>query len=89
MYFTSPGCGVCVHLKPKVKNLIENRYPKLDFELIDISQQPEMAGKYTVFTAPTVLVFFDGKETHRFVRHMSLDDIDEKVGRLYNLYFEE
>ncbi|MGB0432560.1 MAG: thioredoxin family protein [Bacteroidia bacterium] len=87
LYFTSPGCGVCVHLKPKVKALIEEQFSKLKLEIIDISTQPEMAGKFTVFTAPTVLVFFDGKETHRFVRHMSINDIEDKIGRLYKLYF--
>lgn len=88
IYFTSPGCGVCVQLKPKVQALIASKFPKLFFELVDISQQPEMAGKYTVFTAPTVLVFFDEKETHRFVRNMSVFEIEDKVERLYKLYFE-
>ena len=88
MYFTSPGCGVCVHLKPKVKEMIEREFPNLEFEIVDITQKPEMAGKYTVFTAPTVLVYFDGKESHRFVRHMSVGEIEDKVRRLYELYFD-
>ncbi|MFY0672919.1 MAG: thioredoxin family protein [Bacteroidia bacterium] len=87
LYFRSPGCGVCVDLKPKVKQLINTRFSKLEFELVDISTTPEIASKHTVFTAPTVLVFFDGKETLRFARHMSIGEIEEKVGRLYELYF--
>lgn len=87
LYFTSPGCGVCVDLKPKVQAMVENNYPKLVFELVDTSEHPEKAGQYGVFTAPTLLVFFEGKETHRFVRNMSIQEIEQKVGRLYQLYF--
>jgi thioredoxin-like negative regulator of GroEL len=87
LYFTSPDCGMCVDLKPKVKALIESKFPKLEFELVDISKAPETASKHTVFTAPTVIIFFDGKETLRFARHMSIGEIEEKVARLYGLYF--
>jgi len=87
LYFTSPGCGVCVDLKPKVNALVKSEFPKLEFELVDIAQKPEMAGQYTVFVSPTILVFFEGRETHRFVRNMSIGDFREKVARLYKLYF--
>lgn len=87
LYFTSPGCGVCVDLLPKVEHLVQEEFPKMQFERIDISESPKAAADHQVFAAPTVLVFFEGKETHRFVRNLALPDFESKLRRLYALYF--
>jgi hypothetical protein len=46
-----------------------------------------MAAQYGVYTAPVLLIFFDGKEHSRFVRNFSGRDIDDKIERVYDIMF--
>ena len=55
------------------------------FEII-LEQHPEIAANYMVFTNPTVLVFFDGKEAIREGKNMSVPEFKKAVDRIYQLY---
>nr|WP_319397307.1 thioredoxin family protein [uncultured Carboxylicivirga sp.] len=87
LYFSHDGCSVCKVLKPKVKELIEEKYPKSEFAYINTVEQPEIAASYQVFAVPTVLVYFQGKEYYRFSRNIGLTQIDEAIARPYQLLF--
>ena len=85
LYFTSPGCGVCHVLKPKLEAMLQAEFPLIQFIEINIPNHPEITGQHRVFTAPTLLVFFDGKEYLRSVRNMGVTQIMEKLKRPYLL----
>ena len=84
VYFSQPDCGVCSALRPRVEALL-NEYPGVDGWFVDLAQHPEAAGHYTVFTIPAVILFVQGKETVRFARHFSIDQLEEKISRYYEL----
>ena len=84
MYFSRPDCGVCDALRPRVEALLEE-YPGVDSWFVDLEQHPTAAGHYTVFTIPAVILFVQGKETVRFARHFSIDQLEEKIARYYEL----
>ncbi|MDZ7792259.1 MAG: thioredoxin family protein [Spirochaetia bacterium] len=84
IYFSQPDCGVCSALRPRVEALL-NEYPGVDGWFVDLEQHPEAAGHYTVFTIPAVILFVQGKETVRFARHFSIDQLEEKISRYYEL----
>lgn len=84
VYFSSPFCGVCGTLKPKVANLSQE-FSKTSFFEVDISLNQQIAAQYSVFSAPTVLVFFEGKESIRLSRIFSLDDLQSKLRRFYEI----
>jgi thioredoxin-like negative regulator of GroEL len=84
VYFSQPDCGVCNALRPRVEALLEE-YPGVDSWFVDLEQHPEAAGHYTVFTIPAVILFVQGKETVRFARYFSIDQLDEKLARYYEL----
>jgi len=85
LYFSAPTCNVCHALKPKLVEAITDQFPTFIIESIDISQTPDIASHFSVFTIPTVLVFFQGREFLRKSRHMSVGEVIEDVRRPYNL----
>lgn len=88
-YFTGPGCGVCTVVKPKVESLLEMRFPKMAFCTINCEAQAEVAGQFGVHSVPTLILFFDGKETHRLARSFSIGELEQAIERTYHLLFDE
>lgn len=85
LYFSAPGCNVCHALKPKLSDAVMAEFPAFIIESIDISETPEIASHFTVFTIPTVLVFFQGREFLRKSRHMSVGEVIEAIRRPYHI----
>jgi len=86
-YFSTEECNVCKVLKPKVKELLQRSFENIHFEFIDSSTDPETSGQYSVFTAPTILVFFEGKEYFRYSRYISIDTLEADLSRIYEMVF--
>jgi len=87
LYFSHDACNVCKVLKPKVKELLTEKYPKCEFGYVNTVEHPEVAANFQVFAVPTVLVYFQGKEYYRFSRNIGLGQIDEAIARPYQLLF--
>ena len=85
VYFSSPSCNVCKVLRPKLMELSAKRYPDIARFYIDISQNPEIASHYTVFAAPTIIVFFESKEFVRKSRSMSPEQLMREIERPYSI----
>lgn len=81
LYLSTETCNVCKSLKPKVIELIES-YSDIDFKYINITDQPEASGIYSVFAVPTIIFFVDEKEYFRESRFVSIDSIKEKIDRI-------
>jgi len=86
-YFSNLSCAVGEALEPKVIDLLKNDFPKIPFYFIDMNANPEISAKNSVFVAPSILVFFDGKETIRKSRNISLFELSEAIERIYKLVF--
>ena len=87
LYFKSPNCGVCEVVLPKVQKLFEKRFKKVNFQVIDIANEPNLATEFMVFTAPTILIFFDKKEYIKKSRTIFLDELEKEISRVYDLYY--
>ncbi len=87
LYFSGENCGVCHALRPKVEELFTKEFSKLKQLYISADQYQEIAASFNVFTIPTVIVFFDQKEFIRQSRHVSMGDLQSKIERPYDLYF--
>ncbi len=87
LYLSRPDCGVCTAIKPKVEEML-SRYPKIRSGYIDLDQLPAAAGEFSVFTIPAVLVYTDGKESVREARYISMEPLEEKIRRPYELLFD-
>ncbi|MCJ7765410.1 MAG: thioredoxin family protein [Thiovulaceae bacterium] len=85
LYFSAPTCNVCHALKPKLMEAFETNFEAMQVISIDISERPEIAAHFSVFTIPTLLVYLDGKEFLRKSRHMSVGEVINEIKRPYDM----
>jgi len=85
LYFWGDNCAVCDALKPKIKELFEKEFPKVEQIYIDAKNNQDIAAYFSVFSIPTTIVFLAGKEFAREGRAMSIAALEEKIRRPYNI----
>jgi thiol-disulfide isomerase/thioredoxin len=86
-YFSIDFCSVCKILKPKVAELIQNEFPKIKLCYINSEKLPDLAAQNRVFTAPTILVFFNRQEAVRKVRNLGIGELRNDIQRPYSVLF--
>jgi len=88
VYFKNDFCGPCVALRPKVDDLVQSKFPKMEMVIVDSFENPSLAGKYNVFANPTLLVFFEEREYIRKSKYISMPELKGEIERYYNMVFE-
>lgn len=89
IYFSGENCGVCQVMQPRVKALLQSRFPRIAFTRVATEQAGELAAQQQVFAIPTMLVFFDGRESFRYARNFSMGEVEQDLARPYSMFFEE
>ena len=87
-YFSTELCNVCKVLKPKVIEMVSESFPQMEMIYIESDKLPELAAQNRVFAAPTVVVFFAGRETIRKSRAFGVDELKRKIQRPYSIIFD-
>lgn len=85
LYFSTPQCNVCKVLHPKLSELFEQHYPEIARYYIDTTTAPEIAGQYSIFAVPTILLFLDGREFVRKSRNFSPMELIEEIRRPWEI----
>jgi len=85
LYFSSPSCSVCQVLRPKVMHALATAYPAMGRYHADLALYPELAAHFQVFSAPTLIVFFQGREFIRKGRAVSVAGLLQEIKRPYEL----
>ena len=70
-YIKAPDCGVCNVMLDKVRGMAEN-HSKLEAFYTDIIEEPLVAGRFLVYSGPTVLLLLDGREVYRASRFIDI-----------------
>lgn len=86
-YFSTDACSVCHVLKPKVEQLLASEFPKMKMVSVKSHELPEVAAQNRVFTAPTILVFFEGREYVRKSRNIGIAELQQEIARIYSMVF--
>lgn len=86
-YFSHEQCNVCKVLKPKIQELIKQEFPKIKLFYCDTVKTPELAAQNSIFTVPTILVYFAGKESLRKSRNIGIMELKNELQRPYNIIF--
>ena len=87
LYFCNDTCAPCKVLRPKVREFIESDFPNIELRLINAEQHPLTTAEYGVFSSPTILVFFEGKEYIRESKNISISELHDKIERYYKMIF--
>lgn len=87
VYFYSDKCAPCVSLRPKVKELIDAKFPKLKLFYVNSEKNPSIPAEYSAFSSPTIIMFFDGREYRRESKYISIPQLAETISRPYEMIF--
>lgn len=88
LYVSTENCNVCKVLKPKVVEMINENFPKILYLFVDAETSREAAAQLNVFSVPTIIVYFEGREYIRKSRNVSFAELQDEIERLYNMMFE-
>ena len=84
LLFSGQGCSICQVIKPKIKAMVNQNFPEISLQVIDIEKKPLLAAEHSVFTLPVLLLRIDKKEYHRFMGSFSLLEVQQNIQRLIN-----
>ena len=88
IYFSGENCSVCKVLKPKIENEVINNFSRFKLYEVKTDIYKEITSEFTVFSIPTIIVYFDSKEFKRYGRNMSIPLFIDEIKRPYNLMCE-
>jgi thioredoxin 1 len=88
IYFSGENCSVCKVLKPKIENEVINNFSRFKLYEVKTDIYKEITSEFTVFSIPTIIVYFDSKEFKRYGRNMSVPLFIDEIKRPYNLMCE-
>ena len=80
LFVKTDNCSSLPGLYPQVKTLRAD-FPIL-FLKVNVAEVPEIAGQLSLFTAPVVLLFNDGKEYARFARFLPIEELKYRLGEI-------
>lgn len=82
VYFTGKTCSVCQVLKPKLLEAVHENFQEVHIRVVDVEEEPELAGQAMVFTLPVVILKQDDRELFRFARSFAVYQVLEKLEQL-------
>ncbi|MFC3886254.1 thioredoxin family protein [Bacillus songklensis] len=85
LYISRTNCSVCHALLPQVRDLMIH-FPFIQLGHINADKLEEIAGHFSIFTVPVLLLFVDGKELLREARFVHLEQLKEKIKKIYELH---
>ncbi len=88
LYFYTDHCSACKQLRPKVQDLMETKFAKMEQLYLRSNDYMELCSQLGVFSNPTLIVFFEGKEYMRWSKYVSTNEIENGLERLYKMVFE-
>ncbi|MFV8829910.1 thioredoxin family protein [Alkalihalobacterium sp. APHAB7] len=84
IYVSRTNCGVCHALLPQVKELLQ-QFPLIQLGFINADDVEEIAGRFSIFTVPAMILFIEEKEYIREARFVHLDALEEKIKKVYTM----
>ena len=76
--FFAEWCMPCIMLAPVIEELADEM-KEVKFVKINVDDNRELAGKYSISSIPCLVIFKDGVEIDRMVGGQTGDDIREKL----------
>lgn len=77
VHFASQSCAVCQAILPRLHQLATEY--GIGLLSIDVAENPEIAGQMLVFTVPTVLLLWAGRELTRESRFVDFGNLERML----------
>src|SRR5699024_9756263 len=82
LFIYQPNCSDCHSLLPQAQALMAN-YPAIPQGYIDAADVTEVAGRFSIFSVPVLLLVAEGKEYIREARIVHMQLLEEKIDKIY------
>ncbi|ADC48695.1 thioredoxin [Alkalihalophilus pseudofirmus OF4] len=79
--FWAPWCGPCKMIAPVLEELDTEMGDKVKIAKLDVDENQETAGKYSVMSIPTLLVFKDGDVVDQVVGFQPKEALAELLNK--------
>ena len=83
-YIKAPDCGVCNVMLDKVERLADSHTSLCSF-YTDIREEPLIAGRFLVYSGPTVLLLLEGREIYRVSQFINLEELKQTINKYQEL----
>lgn len=87
--FGGKECNVCHSIKPKLIELMGENYPEVKLVYVDCHVVTDICSQNSIFTLPTLQVYFTGQKFIEEVRSFSLQKVMQDLARPYSMVFSE
>lgn len=77
--FWAPWCGPCKQMSPIVDELATEYEGKVKVVKMNVDETPETAGKFSVMSIPTFIIFKGGEAVNTFVGAKSKEDMKAEL----------
>ncbi len=67
--------------------MLDQNFPLINFAYVNCEEAKELAAQQNIFSVPTILFFFEGKEFIRKARYVNLDELEDELSRIYSMIF--
>lgn len=80
--FWAPWCGPCRMMGPIVEELAKDFEGKAKVAKLNVDESPVTAGKFSVMSIPTLIIFKDGQMVDTLVGVQEKETLVEKLNQL-------
>lgn len=77
--FWAPWCGPCKALAPTIDKIEKEYEGQLKVVKINIDESPGLAGKFSVMSIPTVILFKDGQVKEQSIGLVNKSKLSKKI----------
>ncbi|MFD1707004.1 thioredoxin family protein [Siminovitchia sediminis] len=81
LYISRNECSVCHGLLPQVEDMLKE-FPGVVPVHAKADEIPAVAGEFSIFTVPVVLVFVKGRELLRKARFVPIGELREQLRKI-------
>ena len=80
LYVSMNNCSVCQVDMPKVEKIVNEK--NFTAYHIEASEIPEAVGQLSLFSVPVVILFYEGRETHRQAKIIDFDELNYRIEQI-------
>ena len=80
LYVSMNNCSICEIDMPKVEKIVNEQ--NFTAYYIEASEIPEAVGQLSLFSAPVVILFYEGKEIHRQTKIIDFKELNYRMEQI-------